>query len=1212
MHPRYRFHRAILLAVVTHFAAHAPTNVHGHVLSERGLHRKNRNVFRNNLPLIIPRGGEDQSNEENEEHDALATDVSNESEQPPKETPQEKESTEEKEENEEHDPPTMNTSNEPETPPTKKPKEKAAAEEAPLPNMRGALPQTRKMRHTSDVITDLMDNVLDKESYELRELIASRAQSYADDLFESNEKLPHPKRVLHYIAPKISAIKHSPDLMLRVQSSRAGIDAGVAACAIGTVAKLCELYDRQNLQESDDDVSVGSDVVKDRRFQQLVECALCGVDVRQRTQKAERMKGDGDTDETGESRDIEEVLDEEDLKIDEGLSVQDACRAAWGIAILGGLHVESFSEVATEDILTALSLRSRELLLARLQLLRQGNTQKQAEDGTLVERLDQDAEELAEDAASAMWAFACVKACTGIRSVPLFEACCSILCQNPDELRERAQAAKEGLDGSNFEENDVLERLARSEIDDSANEAVAEVNRTKTNTTAESRKTNGSETLDVLKDALLDWLSPNEVTDVLWALALHGSRVDTDSKEETALSETAAAFREIAFDRLVTWLHCDMDVIEQVKRNDMDPPSLRHEMIETKDSSWVDGSDASTKNDGSSGQGEILVEVVDAAALLASSAAMETEVIKAVENISVEDDYEEAIVKQVQVVDAATLLARTPEKVHVQTETEVLVASTSSPPYKASVQSVQDVETVGETSAYPELSTTSRYAPFQPDARMSALLRSGKLSFSPHDLCSITWAVTDLRDPLQFLIVDLITQMFASFGKESMTSLSMGDLSNLAWGIARSATQNKGMSWTEYLETPSATVTRWITKCALARLKLDLEVLEENDAESAVLSMLREFQPPELGRLMWSLCFTIANNLDPFTQQIERNVAMSRLAMLALLTAGNNLSIFGTEDLTRISWAFLELCDAKEALSQPLVAESLGRALSAVESSLLFWESGPRTRTNMRSGRVRVEDSFHFSTFFGTRFPLLLLNHAVNEHDDDEDENPQTYGKLPLLCDLTVDPSSLCKLVSGFTALSENQHFIEGGWTFLRVAVRLLASKNGQLMEQCPIGDVIRLCHACATSTTNGREQEQVVHLFARRVVQFMNEALDPDLDAHGKAADRLAHASPWEISILIWSLGELGARHFTTDKNRRLAYRKLHLITDRLLLKKEELQSLSAASTANLVCGSCRYKDNRCAFTHKYFFFDLASRYRVNEYGVKRPIFHECRTSRF
>jgi hypothetical protein len=586
--------------------------------------------------------------------------------------------------------------------------------------MGSAIPPTRKKRHTSDIITNMMDKGLDNESYELRELIASRAQSYMNDLLHSSEKLPHPKRTLHYLAPKIPAIKHSPDLMLRVQSSRGGIDAGVAACTIGTVARLCERYDRQNLQETDDaaSVSIGSDIVKDRRFQQLVECVLCGVDVRKRREETERKKVDEEVEEAGELRDIEEVLDEEDIKIDEGLSVQDACRAAWGIAILGGFHTESFSEVATEDILTALSLRSRELLLARLQLLRQGDTQKQAEDGTLIERLDQDADELAADAASAMWVFACVKACTGIRSIPLFEACCSILCQNPDELRERAQAAKEGLDGSNFEANDVLERLARSEIDDSLNEAPTQVIST-TTSSIKANTTDGSETLDVLKDALLDWLSPNEVTDVLWALALHGSRVDTDSKEETALSETAAAFREIAFDRLVTWLHRDMDIIEQVKRNGMDPPSLTHDMMKTEKGYWSDISDVSTNTEGGC-QEETLVEVVDAATLLASSALMETEVVKTIDNISVKDDHKGVT------------------KVHLQTETEVLMASAVAPPYEATMQ---------ESSAHPEISTVSHDAPFPPDSRMSALLRSGKLSFSPHDLCSIAWAVTDLRDP---------------------------------------------------------------------------------------------------------------------------------------------------------------------------------------------------------------------------------------------------------------------------------------------------------------------------------------------------------------------------------------------------------------------------------------------------------------------------------
>ena len=160
------------------------------------------------------------------------------------------------------------------------------------------LPHERKVRHTSDVIVRLMEpnNKLKAESVELRNLISDRAQSYAEELSQAQGKLPHPRRVLHFVAPKIPAIKHSPDLMLRVQSFKGGTDTGVAACAIGTVARLCEMYDRQKLQQSKTGEeafdSVSEAIVRDRRFQQLVECVLCGVDLKKRKQEAEELKED--------------------------------------------------------------------------------------------------------------------------------------------------------------------------------------------------------------------------------------------------------------------------------------------------------------------------------------------------------------------------------------------------------------------------------------------------------------------------------------------------------------------------------------------------------------------------------------------------------------------------------------------------------------------------------------------------------------------------------------------------------------------------------------------------------------------------------------------------------------------------------------------------------------------------------------------------------
>lgn len=1036
----------------------------------------------------------------------------------------------------------------------------------------------RKVRHTSDVIVNLIgkNNVLKQESIDLRQLITSRAQSYIDDLSlasTNDEKLPKPKRVLHFVAPKIPAIKNSPDVMLRVQSFKGGTDTGVAACAIGTVARLCELYDRQKLQDIADEeefVSIGEEIVRDRRFQQLVELVLCGVDIKKRKKEAEKMNGSNVAEKSVEARDIEDVLDEEDAVIDDGLSVQDACRAAWGIALLAGFHTESFSDVATEDILTALSLRSRELLLARLQLLREGETMKECNDGhlSLVERLNQDAEELAEDAASAMWAFACVKACTGVRSVALFETCCTILCQSPDDLRERAAKEKDGLDGSSFEVNDVVDKLQRAESDEIVDESIDSGNSTSAHETNENDG-DESDSMDELssKDALLDWLTPNEVTDVLWALALQGSTVDTDLKEEIALSETASAFREIAFDRLVMWLRRDLGIIEDVKKDSgsnsssISADGIEEEIIE------LENPTVSLETTGT-GEGETIIEVVDAASLLASTATMETEVVNANAVDRVEDSREGVGEGQIQVVDAATLLACSPEG-QMDADTELLVASTLARSYEPLEEEIEEKPedrstTTTESIACYDRQIVSERLDIKSD--MTTLLLSRRLSFSPHDLCSIAWAVTDLRDPLRYLIVDLITQMFASLGKESFEVLSMADLSNLAWAVARSTSEKRSLTFAEYSETPAANVTRWTAETALSRLGIYGQRLGDHDVSMMVRSMLQEFQPPELGRLLWSLTCTVANYIDPLVHKKQRDVALSQLATTALLTAGTNLSIFSTEDLTRIAWAFLELCDVSTALSQPLVGEALGSILATIESSLLLWESAPHSKSAQDT--KRSEDTLHFSTFFGkSRLPWRLLNQMIHEHEDDEESQKSSRKtSLPLLRDLPVDPSSLCKLSSAYSRLAQEQRDVMGGWTFVRVAVRLLSSKNGQLMEQCPLIDVIGLCHACAISEVNGRERGQVLRLFAGRVVQFMNDALDPDAATHGRAAARLERATPWEIAALVWSIGELGARHFPADENRQQAHRKLRLISDRPLLTEDELNTLSVASTANLV----------------------------------------------
>ena len=97
-----------------------------------------------------------------------------------------------------------------------------------------------------------------EKSVALRQLISQRANDYLTDLMskrreqqqqpssssnshKKKKKLPHPKKVLHYLAPKIPAIKHSPDVNLKIQTARYDIDSGVAACLIGTLARVCEV-----------------------------------------------------------------------------------------------------------------------------------------------------------------------------------------------------------------------------------------------------------------------------------------------------------------------------------------------------------------------------------------------------------------------------------------------------------------------------------------------------------------------------------------------------------------------------------------------------------------------------------------------------------------------------------------------------------------------------------------------------------------------------------------------------------------------------------------------------------------------------------------------------------------------------------------------------------------------------------------------------------
>lgn len=960
----------------------------------------------------------------------------------------------------------------------------------------------RKARHTSDVVRNILEKreIMGDEDVTLRELIDRRVKEYVAEL-ESSEKAPTPLKILHYLAPKVPAIKLSPDLMLRIQTARGEFDSGIAATIISSLAQLCVQYEKKTGE------SIGKDICRDRRFEQLVECVLCGVDVKGRTKESKTF-ADGDS---TIQIDMEDLLDEENVKIHEGLSVPDACRAAWGIAMLTGYRQSSFGGQKVTDILTALSLRTRERLLARLQLLRQGELRSYtSSEMSMTEGFDKDTKDLAEDVASAIWTFACVKATTGLRTVPLFEASCSLLCQNPMQLRRREEAKKVGLGVNDFDAEAVVEKLAKSE-----------------NTTVEEDLQH--ESTDIVendeKDVLLHWLSPNEVAGIMWAVALHGRTDDAGSKEEMKLSETATVLSELAFDCISDWLKEDLAAYGEARALQDGPkynqteksPSLSQELDHHRDG--------------------VVVEVVDAATILAKESAQAL-VETVVENITVnERSLPEAGVlagtKEVQVVDAATLIALQDTDERLNVKSEVLVASMSMS---------------GEQESQSMYLPSYQHSPTFPEPH-----------FTNHKLCSIVWAATDLQDSLRNLLLDITSEILTEQGNQSMLDLGGGDLANLAWAIAR-RTQSADFA-------PSKDLAARLRRLSQLIAERSLLLFEEHLG----VAVFDEFQAPELGRLMWSLSI-ILSNLSHQTEdgQIPEK-SFRQLALLALKLSNTFASRFGTEDLARVTWAFLELSVAEDVFRDPAVSAALGRLVSIMEGSVLRWENGQCEKSS-KEARRQVDESIRFTSFLGKpRLALSLLEQRLDTAIDDDDDSQvgesEKARHLPLLRDLSMDPSTMCKLAYALSRSHELFSEIDGAWTFTRVAARLMSSKHGQLLKVSSPGDNVRLAYACVTNQFNDRGREFISRSFVRRLVQRLNEQLEGKKE--GSVSSRLALSSA-ETATLVWSLGYLGVRHWISEQCvNGTAYKKLRFVNSLLILSESELESSSTNSIARLLHGA-------------------------------------------
>ena len=251
------------------------------------------------------------------------------------------------------------------------------------------------------------------------------------------------------------------------------------------------------------------------------------------------------------------------------------------------------------------------------------------------------------------------------------------------------------------------------------------------------------------------------------------------------------------------------------------------------------------------------------------------------------------------------------------------------------------------------------------------------------------------------------------------------------------------------------------------------------------------------------------------------------------------------------------------------VANALGSILTTVEQSLHRWERGGSQRILSSSPRQGSDRSI-FSSFFGKpRINHQLLEHLEGDIDDDDESILAPLiekSKRPLLRDLTVDPSTLCKAACAFQRLCKKYPFMKGGWTITRVAVRLLSSKDARLMKECSIHDISRLCEATVLSDADGHGRELITGLFARRVLQLLNDVLDIEPDKTVESSIKLANASGPEKSSLLLSLGQLGAKHRLKDDAKHTAYKKMRLVSNTPLLSTDEVSSLDGSLSLKLV----------------------------------------------
>ena len=322
-------------------------------------------------------------------------------------------------------------------------------------------------------------------------------------------------------------------------------------------------------------------------------------------------------------------------------------------------------------------------------------------------------------------------------------------------------------------------------------------------------------------------------------------------------------------------------------------------------------------------------------------------------------------------------------------------------------------------------------------------------------------------------------------------------------------------------------------------------------------AILQRFHPPELSRLLWAVAEIYTTRLGG-TRVAGTDV--SDLVSISLLAAANNLNVFGTEDLARIVWAFLCLSDgvndSKRSISVP-ESLALGKILSCIEVCLYNWEHcKPSFMKGNDSDAPGRKEATRFASFLGrSRSHIPFLDQRLDDSDDLALPLQTERSGLPLLRDLPIDPLTLCKIACRLERLAGVQGGARVTDTLTRVALRLLTTRSGRLMKECPINDLVRMCETAAR-TESASTRELISH-FSRQLVLHLN----------GPGQDDISTLSPGHHAMLMWALGELGVKYTPNAvEDAAVAHRRLHLVASIPILDSSQLVVLSHSRFAKLV----------------------------------------------